>query len=80
MIAEQLEHAAVIVTDAARYRDGKTRPLVAPGTATPLIPEDVWVPQVYALAAPDRVARERNLYVALDTGQLSPRRPALHTC
>lgn len=77
-IAAQLECAAVIVTDAASYRDERVKPYIAPGAATPLLPQDVWVPQVHALAAAAvEIARERKLYVALDTGQLSPTREAL---
>jgi hypothetical protein len=79
LIAEQQEHAAVIVADAANYRDENVEAYIAPGAATPLLPQDVWVPQVHALAtASVEVARERKLYVALDTGRLTPTRGALY--
>ena len=79
VIAGQLEHSAVIVTDAANYRDENIKPYIAPDSATPLLPEDIWVPQAHGFAtAAVEVARERKLYVALDTGRLSPTRAALH--
>lgn len=79
MIVEQPEHVAVIVTDAANYRDENVEAYIDPDAVTPLVPEDVWVPQVHALAvAAVKVARERTLYIALDTGRLSPTRAALH--
>jgi hypothetical protein len=78
LIAEQPEHAAVIVTDAAKYRRASVEPHIDPSNLTALLPEDVWVPQVHALATSAvQVAQDRKLYVALDTGQLSPRRPTL---
>jgi hypothetical protein len=78
VIATQLEHAAVIVTDAANYRDEEIKSYIAPGAATPLVPEDIWVPQVHALASGAvLVAREHRMYVALDTGRQSPTRAAL---
>jgi hypothetical protein len=78
LISGRVEHAAVIVTDAAKYRDEKVEPYIAPGAATPLLPQDIWVPQVHALATSAvEIARERKLYVAIDTSQLSPTRAAL---
>lgn len=78
IIAAQSERAAVIVTEAASYRDDRTEPYVAPGAATPLQPEDVWAPQLHALAsAATKLAGEKALYVALDADELSPRRQAL---
>ncbi|WP_439549056.1 CHAT domain-containing protein [Falsiroseomonas sp.] len=78
ILKAQPERAAAIVTDAAVYRDDRIEPYVAPGSATPLLPQDVWVPQVHALAvAAVDVARERNVYVALDTDQLTPTREVL---
>ncbi len=78
VMAKQPERGAVVVTDAAKYRGTNIAPYVDPDALTPRIPEDIWVPQVHALAtAATEVACERNLYVALDTGQMSPRRPAL---
>lgn len=78
LISAQPERAAIIVTDAASYRDDNIDPYVGPGASTPLLPEDVWAPQLHALGtAAVRIARERKLYVALDANQLSPRREAL---
>ena len=51
IIKAQSERTSVIVTDAAGYRDDNIDPYVAPGAATPLRPEDIWVPQLHALAA-----------------------------
>lgn len=78
VVAQQNERAAVIVTEAAKYRDDCVKPYVAPGAVTPLQPEDVWAPQLHAFASSaTRLARERMLYVALDANELSPRRQAL---
>ena len=78
VISDQGERAAVIVTEAASYRDDAIEPYVASGAVTPLQPEDVWAPQLHALAAiATRLAEERALYVALDADALSPRRQAL---
>ncbi len=78
IIAAQGERAAIIVAEAASYRDDTIEPYVAPGNATPLQPEDVWVPQLHALAsAATKLAGEKALYVALDADELSPRRQAL---
>ena len=77
-VSAQPERAAVIVADAGIYRDDEVEPYVAPEAATPLLPQDVWVPQVHALAAAAvEIARERSLYVALDTNELTPTREAL---
>lgn len=78
VIAAQRERTAVIVAQAASYRDDMVEPYVAPEAATPLQPEDVWAPQLHALAfAATKLAGERALYVALDADELSPRRQAL---
>src|SRR5690606_6762208 len=78
VITAQSERTAVIVTDAASYRDDNIDLYVAPGASAPLRPEDVWVPQLHALAAAAvELARERMLYVALDANQPSPHREAL---
>lgn len=78
LMAEQPERTAIIVIEAAGYRDDAIVPFVAEGVQTPLIPEDVWAPQVYGLAvAAAPVARERHLYVALDVNESSPIRTAL---
>ncbi len=77
-ISDQGEQTAVIVTEAASYRDDAIEPYVAPGAVTPLQPEDVWAPQLHGFAAAaTRLAEERTLYVALDADVLSPRRRAL---
>ena len=78
IIAQQEERSAIIVTEAATYRDDEVKPFVAPGATTPLRPEDVWAPQLHALAsAATALVRGRPLYAALDAGELTPRRQAL---
>ncbi len=78
VIVEQGERSAVVVTEAASYRNDGVDPYIAPGAVTPLQPEDVWAPQLHALAmAATRLAKERSLYVGLDANNLSPRRKAL---
>ncbi len=68
----------MIVADAAAYRDDNVEPYIAPGASTPRLPQDVWVPQLHALAvAAVEVAHERVLYVALDANELSPTRESL---
>ncbi|MET1110413.1 MAG: hypothetical protein ABWX67_02690, partial [Allosphingosinicella sp.] len=70
--------SAVIVADAASYRDDDVATYIAPGAAVPNQWQDVWVPQVHALAsALTAVVRGRPLYAAIDTGELSPHRQAL---
>lgn len=46
-MAEQPERTAIIVIEAAAYRDDAIAPFVTEGAQTPLIPEDVWAPQVH---------------------------------
>lgn len=71
----QPEATAVIVTEAAAYRDAATPAFVAVGASTPLLPEDVWAPHLHALARDVAdVARCRNIYVALDANELFPTR------
>lgn len=78
VIGEQSERSGVIVANAANYRAETTEPFIPAGAKTPLLAEDIWVPQLHALAtAAIDVARDRKLYVALETGQLSPTRAAL---
>ena len=78
LVAEQVERTALIVVEAAGYRDDTIAPFVPSGARTPLIPEDVWVPQVHALAvATVPLAWERKLYVVLDVDERSPIRPKL---
>ena len=50
-VSAQPERSAIIVADAGIYRDREVEPYVASGAATALLPEDIWVPQVHALAA-----------------------------
>lgn len=78
LISTQPANTAVIIVDAGIYRDDVVEPYVAPGAATPLLQQDVWVPQVHALAAAAiDIAAKRNLYVSLDTNHLTPTREAL---
>ena len=73
VIKTQSERTVVIVTDAASYRDDNVDPYVAPGASTPLRSEDVWAPQLHALAsAAVELARQRMLYVALDANRAQP--------
>lgn len=75
---KQPERTAVIVTDAASYREDSINPYIPPGASTPLLAEDVWAPQLHGLASSAvEVARKRNLYVALDTGRISPIRQVM---
>ena len=78
LVAEQVERTALIVVEAAGYRDDTIASFVPSGARTALIPEDVWVPQVHALAvATVPLALERKLYVVLDINESSPIRPEL---
>ncbi len=78
LLADQRERTAVIVVKAARYRNPSIAPYVPTGSQSPLIPEDLWAPQVHALAvAAEPLAKEKRLYVALDIDDSSPNRPEL---
>ena len=78
LIQGQAERTAVIVVEAATYRDDKVTPLLPEGTGKPLAPEDVWVPQLHALArAAVAIAEDKNFYVALDANELTPVRQEL---
>lgn len=78
LIAQQAEKTAVIITEAAGYRDETVLPFVPAGAESPLLHQDFWVPQFHALAsAATKLARERKLYVALDANELSPSRDEL---
>jgi hypothetical protein len=78
LIEQQRERTAVIVTEAASYRDEAVQPYVPPGAEAPRLNQDFWVPQLHALAvAATRVARERRLYVLFDANELSPTRQHL---
>jgi hypothetical protein len=78
VIRRQDERAAVIVTEAAGYRDETVQPHIPPGAQAPLLHQDFWVPQFHALAAAaTTIAQERGLYVALDANELNPGREEL---
>ena len=78
LIGRQNQRTAIIVTEAAGYRDETVQPHVPAGAEAPLLHQDFWVPQFYALAsAATKVARERILYVALDANELGPSRDEL---
>jgi hypothetical protein len=78
VIRVQPEFTSIIVAEAASYRDDGVAPYIAAGASSPLRPEDVWVPQLHALAtAAIQLAKKSKLYVALDAGQLSPSRKFL---
>ena len=78
IIARQNERTAVIVTEAANYRDYGVTSHVSPGADIPLLREDVWVPQLHALASTaTKLAKERGIYIALDTNELRPSRRML---
>jgi hypothetical protein len=66
--------SAVIVLHAALYRmDGQqfTAPLPSPP-----LPDDLWVPHLCELATRSiEIAKSRNFYLLLDTGESSPQRP-----
>lgn len=78
IIKVQPERTSIIVAGASSYRDDKIGPYIADGALTPLLPEDVWAPQLHAFAAAAiKLAQERILFVALDSNQFSPSRQAL---
>lgn len=78
IIRVQPERKSIIVAEASSYRDDSIGPYIAAGASSPLRPEDVWVPQLHALAtAATKIAQECKLYVALDAYQLSPSRKDL---
>jgi CHAT domain-containing protein len=78
LLGQQNERMAVIVTEAANYRDETVQPHIPAGGETPLLRQDFWVPHFHALAsAATKVARERTFYVALDANELSPSRKEL---
>lgn len=79
-LRQQAEQTAVIITEAALFRDETVEPFVAPGESGPLAPEDIWVPQLFALAqAAVPIAQQRTLYVAFDANELAPVNPALQS-
>lgn len=74
------DKSALIVLRAERYRDDEVEPFVAEGAGTPLANEDVWVPQVTALAERSVAAvGDRKIYFALEVDELAPVRPELET-
>ncbi|MCP1203723.1 CHAT domain-containing protein [Acetobacter oryzoeni] len=78
LLAAQSDRTAVIVTNAAGYRDESVKSFVTPNASKLLLSEDVWVPQVHALAvAATETAKDRQVYVAIDTGKFSPTRTEL---
>ena len=78
IIKAQPEFTSITVVDAASYRDDGVALYIAPGASSPLRPEDVWAPQLRALAtAAIKLAKTSKLYVALDANQLSPGRKVL---
>lgn len=78
IIRVQPERTSIIVAEASSFRDDNIEPYIAEGASSPLRPEDVWVPQLHALAtAAIKLAQECELYVALDSNQLSPSRQVL---
>lgn len=78
IIRIQPEYTVIIVADAAIYRDDSIEPYIPAGASSPLQPEDVWVPQLHALATEAiKLVQEYNLYVAIDANQFSPSRKDL---
>src|SRR5574337_346771 len=78
VIKVQSEFTSIIVTEAASYRDDSIAPYIPAGASSPLLPEDIWVPQLHALAtAAINLAKKCKSYVALDANQLSPSRQVL---
>jgi hypothetical protein len=78
IIDSQPERTAIIVMEAAEYRDDMVDPFVAPGFLNPSRQEDIWAPQLYALARDAAaIARNKAIHVALDANRFSPSRPEL---
>lgn len=78
VIRVQPECTSIIVAEASSYRDDGTAPYIAAGATSPLRPEDVWAPQLHALATEAvKLAQKCKFYVALDANQLSPTRKVL---
>lgn len=78
IISVQPERTSIIVTEAASYRDDDIAPYIAEGASSPLRPEDVWAPQLHAFAtAAIKLAQKCQIYVAIDSNQLSPSRKVL---
>jgi len=78
VIKIQPERTSIIVTEAASYRDDSIEPYIAAGASSPLLPEDIWAPQLHALAtAAVKLAKKCELFVALDANHFSPSRKEL---
>lgn len=78
IIEAQEERTAVIITDAAIYRDPGVALSIPPGAKGPLAPEDLWAPQLHALAARAiPLAHANRLYLAFDANELMPIRAEL---
>lgn len=78
LIAELSERTAVIIVKASGYRDNSIPAHVRDGLQFSLIPEDIWAPQVHALAvAAEPLVKAQKLYLALDIDESSPTRPEL---
>lgn len=78
IMQRQPANVAVIVVEAATYRDDQVAPHLPEGAEAPLTPEDVWAPQLHALAtAAVSIAESNNIYVALDANEITPIRQDL---
>jgi len=78
IIQGQPERTSVIVIDASLYRNDEIEPYIPEGASMPLQPEDIWAPQLHALATEAiKVAREKQVYVAIISNELSPSRKVL---
>ncbi len=76
LLNSQPDRTAIIVTEAAKYRDDSVVPVIPKGTTSALLSEDVWVPQLHNLARQAAlISQSRSIYVALDADKLSPNRP-----
>jgi hypothetical protein len=68
----------IVVNEAARFRDSKVEAHVPDAAEHLTLREDFWVPQVYAAARDMRQSvKGREVYFALNAGELSPRRAKL---
>ena len=62
VIRIQIECTAIIVAEAASYRDDGVAPYIAAGASSPLRPEDLWTPQLHALAtAAVKLAKKKQI-------------------
>jgi hypothetical protein len=73
-----LARTVIIVNDAARFRDPKVEVHVPDAAEHLTLREDFWVPHVHAAALDLRQSvKGREVYFALNAGELSPRRAEL---